>query len=400
LKPRIAVFGAGPAGLFAAETAASQGAAVTVYDRMRLPGRKLLLAGRGGLNLTHGEPLADFLTRYRGATGALTAQIEAFPPDALRAWAHGLGQDTFVGTSNRVYPRAFKSSPLLRAWLERLEAVGVGFVGHAALQSLPAAQAHVRIGEQLKLIDADAFVLALGGASWPELGSDGAWTTMFPAGDIAPLQPSNAGVRIEWPDSIRALAGKPLKQIGVIVGESRFQGEAMLTAQGLEGGAIYAANGAIRDRLAASSAEIHIDFQPNLRADIVAERLIRRQTRRTLAPWLESALGLSPASARIVSVMSQADRSPAGLTRAVKRMSLTIGGMAEMRRAISTAGGVRWSALTPEFSLRDAPSIFCAGEMIDWDAPTGGYLLQACFATGRAAGLGALHYARARLSEA
>jgi uncharacterized flavoprotein (TIGR03862 family) len=367
---------------------------------MRLPGRKFLLAGRGGLNLTHAEPLADFLTRYRDDGGALAPLIEAFPPDALRAWAHGLGQDTFVGSSNRVYPRMFKSSPLLRAWLARLEALNVRFVGAAQLCALNRAKANVRIGDHMHEIDAEAFLLALGGASWPELGSDGTWTTLFADDDTTPLQPSNAGVQIAWPDSVRALAGKPLKRVGVIVGQNRFQGEAILTAHGLEGGAIYAANGAIRDLLRTGRGAICIDFQPDLSADIVAERLIRRQTRRTLAPWLESALGLSAASARIVSVMSQADRSPAGLTRAVKRMAVTVDSMAPIARAISTAGGVRWSALHADLSLRGAPHVFVAGEMIDWDAPTGGYLLQACFATGRAAGLGALSYARARLSEA
>lgn len=399
MKPRIAIFGAGPAGLFAAETAASQGAAVTVFDTMRLPGRKFLLAGRGGLNLTHAEPLADFLTRYREGASILAPLLEAFPPEALRAWAHGLGQDTFVGSSNRVYPRVFKSSPLLRAWLARLETLGVRFVGGAKLQVLKEGKACARIGDREHWIDADAIVLALGGASWPELGSDGAWTKLLGEDEVAPLQPSNAGVVIAWPDAIRALAGKPLKQIGVIVGQQRFHGEAMLTEQGLEGGAIYLANAAIRAQLRAGCGGLCIDFQPNLSADIVAERITRRQTKRTLAPWLESALGLSSPSARIVSVLTQADRSPAGLIRAVKRLPLKIEAMAAITRAISTAGGVKWTALHPDLRLRSAASVFVAGEMIDWDAPTGGYLLQACFATGFAAGQGAFNYARARLSE-
>jgi uncharacterized flavoprotein (TIGR03862 family) len=400
LKPRIAIFGAGPAGLFAAETAASQGCAVTIYDKMRLPGRKFLLAGRGGLNLTHAEPLADFVTRYREGAAALAPLVEAFPPSALRDWTHGLGQDTFVGSSNRIYPRAFKSSPLLRAWLGHLEALGIRFVGGANLLSLTNGEPNVRIGDATHVIDAHAVVLALGGASWPELGSDGAWTTLFAEGEIAPLQQSNAGVLIAWPDAIRALAGKPLKQIGVIVAQQRFQGEAILTERGLEGGAIYLSNAAIRNELQARRNDICVDFQPNLSVDVVAERVVRRQAKRTLAPWLESALGLSPASARIVSVMSQADRSAAGLTRAVKRLALKLEGLAGINRAISTAGGVRWSALNPDLSLRRAANVFVAGEMLDWDAPTGGYLLQACFATGRAAGLGAVAYARARFSEA
>ncbi len=399
MKPHIAIFGAGPAGLFAAETAAAQGAAVTVFDTMRLPGRKFLLAGRGGLNLTHAEPLADFLTQYREGASTLAPLIKAFPPQALRAWAHGLGQDTFVGSSNRVYPRVFKSSPLLRAWLTRLQTLDVRFVGGARLQALNGAAASARIGDRVQSIAADAIVLAMGGASWPELGSDGAWTKLLGEDEVAPLQPSNAGVVIAWPDAIRALAGKPLKQIGVIVGQQRFHGEAMLTEQGLEGGAIYLANAAIRAQLRAGCGDICIDFQPNLSADIVAERITRRQTKRTLAPWLESALGLSLPSARIVSVLTQADRSPAGLTRAVKRLPVRIEAMAAITRAISTAGGVKWSALHPDLSLRSAANVFVAGEMIDWDAPTGGYLLQACFATGFIAGQGACNYARARLSE-
>lgn len=399
MKPRIAVIGAGPAGLFAAETAATLGADVVMYDAMRLPGRKFLLAGRGGLNLTHSDPLELFLTRYREGGGEMAAFVRAFPAEALRDWADGLGAETFVGSSKRVFPRAMKASPLLRAWLQRLADLGATFVAGARFVGIDQGRAWIAQDGVSKPIEAEAVVLALGGASWPELGSDGAWTKMFADDEIAPLQPSNAGVRIAWPEAIRAIAGQPLKMISVIIGEQRFKGEAILTEYGLEGGAIYQANAAIRAELQVGRREIQLDFQPNLSADVVAERAKRRATRRTLTAWLEHNLGLSHASARIVAV-GASDRSPAGLTQAVKGLALKIEGMAPMARAISSAGGMRWTALNPDLSLRRAPCIFIAGEMLDWDAPTGGYLLQGCFATGRAAGLGALAYARARLSEA
>lgn len=369
---------------------------------MRLPGRKFLLAGRGGLNLTHAEPFDDFLARYRENGAHLEPHIRAFPPQALRDWADGLGAETFVGSSRRVFPKIMKASPLLRAWLQRLAGLQVAFVGQARLAALSEGQAIVAIGGRRERLSYDATILALGGASWPELGSDGAWAAMLTQSqvEVTPLTPSNAGILVDWPAPILALAGKPLKRIGVRVGEAAFYGEAILTQSGLEGGAIYAANGAVR-ALAAQTGwpiSIELDLQLARSAQDLHARLQQRDRKRSLGPWMRANLGLSEAASRLVSPLAPS-RMPAAVAQAIKQLPLKVRGFAPIARAISSAGGVRWGSLNPDLSLKAAPHIFVAGEMLDWDAPTGGYLLQACFATGRAAALSALAYGRARLSE-
>ena len=395
-KKHIAVIGGGPAGLMAAETLARAGMAVTVYDRMPNPGRKFLLAGRGGLNLTHSEPLPALLERYGARKAQLHAAIEALAPAALRAWAEGLGQETFIGSSGRVFPRAMKASPLLRAWLGRLGEQGVrfergrrwtGWDADGALQFNGGAP-----------VAADAVILALGGASWPKLGSDGGWASVLAERGVAvtPLQPANCGVHVVWSAFVRArFAGAPLKRIAVSVGDTTQRGEALITEHGLEGGAIYALGPMIRKELAAGpDCKITLDLRPDLDQSQLTGALSRPRGKLSLGNFLRKAVSLSPAAIAVLheghgkALPSEADE----LAAAIKAVPLTITGLSPIERAISTAGGIAWDALDDHFMLKALPGVFAAGEMIDWEAPTGGYLLQACFSTGAAAARGAIQY--------
>lgn len=389
-RRRVAIIGAGPAGLFAAETLAQTGHAVTVYERMPSVGRKFLMAGRGGLNLTHSEPFDRFTRRYGVLPPALDAALAAFPPAALIAWCEGLGEPTFTGTSGRVFPQGFKASPLLRAWLRRLATLGV---------TLRTRHDWRGWDEEGRLVFAtpdgsvtaapDATVLALGGASWPRLGADGSWQAILGAAGaaIAPLQPANGGVRIGWSDHVAGrFAGTPLKRIAAACGDSHVRGEAMVTADGLEGGAIYALGPAIRAALAqGGSAPLMLDLRPDLTEAALAARLEDRGKGRSLATRLAKA-GLPPVAAGLMREAQGGPlpADPLALARLAKATPLAVTGLAGLERAISTAGGVRFDALDG-WMLRARPGLFLAGEMLDWDAPTGGYLLQACFASARAA---------------
>ena len=378
---RVAVIGAGPAGLMAAETLAVAGLAVDVYDRMPSPGRKFLLAGRGGLNLTHSEPLGALLARYNSP--AVTAAIEAFTPTDLVDWCRGLGQDVFTGTSGRVFPVAFKATPLLRAWLRRLGSLGVRLHTGARWTGWDAADALTFDGHDP--VSPDATVLALGGASWPRLGSDGAWTaTLAGSGvEVAPLRAANCGVSVAWPADFAARwAGHPLHRVRASIGSHSAMGEVMITAGGIEGGVIYALSAPIRAALDHGVAMLQLDLRPDLDLVTLTQRLggtglsaanaLRRAGLDRTASALVRFTGAGPLAAR------------------VKALSLTITGTAPIERAISTAGGVRFASLDPALMLRARPGVFVAGEMLDWDAPTGGYLLQAAFATGRLAAQGVL----------
>ena len=399
---RAAVVGAGPAGLMAAQTLAEGGAAVTVYDRMPSVARKFLLAGRGGLNLTHSEPLERFLGRYGTAQPHLRAAIEAFPPSALRAWAEALGQSTFVGSSGRVFPQSMKASPLLRAWLGRLDALGVTFAPRRRwigwdttgrlLFSSPQGDSSV---------DADVTVLALGGASWPRLGSDGAWTGVLThAGvGVAPLLPANCGFSVGWSKHFAdRFEGQPLKRIALSFGDMTMRGEAIVTRQGLEGGAVYALSAPLRAAIAADGvASLAIDLRPDLTADDLVRRLSAPRGKQSFSTFLRKAAGLSPVAIGLLhesrdGPTSPMRLSPQELAARAKSFAIRLNGVAPLARAISTAGGVMFDATDGNFMLRERPGVFVAGEMLDWEAPTGGYLLQACFATGRAAGQAALAY--------
>jgi len=384
----VAVIGAGPAGLIAAETLAQAGRQVVIFDQMAQPARKFLLAGRGGLNLTHSEPLERFLIHYGAAAEALAPAIEAFPPAALISWCEGLGQEVFTGTSGRVFPRAMKASPLLRAWLARLEALGVTLRRrHRWMGWDDAGALRFATPEGEVIYRTSATVLALGGASWPRLGSDGGWTGLL--SDVAPFRPSNMGFHVDWsPHFSERFQGLPLKRVALgFAGETR-RGEAMVTRDGIEGGVVYALSGALRDAIARDgSALLHVDLRPDLDQAKLAARLSGRGM--SLSNQLRKQAGLSPVAVGLVQEARHAgDATP--LPALIKALPLRLTGTQGLERAISSAGGLRFGAVDAHSMLHERPGVFVAGEMLDWEAPTGGYLLQACFSTGVAAARGLL----------
>ncbi len=401
----VAVIGAGPAGLMAAEVLTTGGARVTVYDAMPSAGRKFLMAGRGGLNLTHSEQLAQFLARYGAAMPHLKAAIEAFPPQALRDWSAALGQPTFVGSSGRVFPEAFKASPLLRAWLRRLDSRGVQFAlrhrwrgwdddGHLSLET----------PDGPRTVDARATVLALGGASWPRLGSDGAWVETLSARGVtlSPLRPANCSFSVAWSAIFRdRFQGQPLKGIALSFGAHTVRGEAMITNGGIEGGAIYALSAPLREAITAKGqATLRVALRPDLNVNELAARLAAPRGKASFSNWLRKVVNLSPVGigllqeAALVSGASLSSLPAAQLAEWINAAPVTLNGVAPIARAISSAGGIVFDELDADFMIRRLPGVFAAGEMLDWEAPTGGYLLQASFATGAAAGRGALKWLR------
>lgn len=390
----VAIVGAGPAGLIAAEVLASAGHQVTVYDRMASPARKFLMAGRGGLNLTHSEAFETFLNRYQEDRGAVRRAVMAFPPSAVIDWANSLGAETFIGSSGRVFPRAMKASPLLRAWLQRLGKLGVVLKTRHTWTGFADGGGLTFTGPQgeVLLIKPDAAILALGGASWPRLGSDGGWVKPFQTAGISvtPLQASNCGVAINWSAHMAKFEGLPLKQISVTCAGTTRHGEAVITKFGLEGGVIYALSHDIRKALAAGPVSITVDLRAGLPLDDLVDRIASSPPKSTTTNILRKGAGLSSAATGIVREPGPLPRDPQVLAGRIKALPLVVTAMACLDRAISTAGGIDQSALDPNFMLAQRPGVFVAGEMLDWDAPTGGYLLQASFATGVAAARGAL----------
>lgn len=387
----------------AAEVLAQGGGSVTVYDAMPSAGRKFLMAGRGGLNLTHSEPLPDFLARYREAMPHLRAAVEAFPPDALRDWSATLGQLTFVGSSGRVFPKTFKASPLLRAWLRRLDATGVQFAFRHRWTGWDAeGRLQFQTPDGALAIAPSATVLALGGASWPRLGSDGAWVDCLAAKGVtvSKLRPANSGFAVAWSDVFRdRFEGQPLKGVALTVGAHTVRGEAMITRGGIEGGAIYALSAELREAvLGIGQARLTIALRPDLDAAALTSRLSGTRGKQSLANFLRKAAQLSPVGiglmqeAAIASGRPLASLSPAELAHLVNAIPVQLTGVAPIDRAISTAGGIAFDEFDDHFMLRKLPGVFAAGEMLDWEAPTGGYLLQASFATGAAAGRGVLRW--------
>ena len=393
-----AIVGGGPAGLMAAQVLAAAGLRVTVYDRSPGLARKFLLAGRGGLNLTHGEAMAAFMPRYGAAAGALADAVAAFAPQAGRAWCESLGQPTFVGSSGRVFPRAMKASPLLRAWLARLRAAGVAFAPRHHWQGFDEAGRCLFLNAEgaALVVKADATILAPGGASWPRLGSDGSWVAPLQARGITvtPLRPANCGFDIAWSGHFRLRhAGAPLKNIAVTFAGSRLPGEAMITQDGLEGGVIYAHAGALREALTGGAAALEIDLKPGLSEAALAARLGKPHGGQSFSNYLRKSSGLDPAAIALLREGGAPQfMPPETLARHIKHLPLSVSRARPIARAISTAGGVAFSERDEKYMLKRLPGVFAAGEMLDWEAPTGGYLLQACFSTGAAAGRGAARW--------
>lgn len=407
----VTVVGGGPAGLIAAETLATAGATVTVYDRMPSPARKLLLAGHGGLNITHSEGRDRMLGRYGDSAGRLAPMLAEFGPDDLREWCAGLGEPTFVGSSGRVFPQAFRATPLVRAWLVRLAELGVrierrqrwtGWGDDGALCFTGADGGTTRVVS-------DATVFALGGASWPRLGSDGTWVELFAARQVvvAPLRPANVGVCVDWtPTFAERFAGTPLKSVALTVrgaGGEPVRGDAMVTRTGVEGGPVYALGVAIRDALDADGrCVIDVDLRPDLGVEQLADRLTRRRAKDSVSTWLRRSIGLDPVAISLLRESGGGAVHGGGavpndaraVAELIKGVPVVVTATMPIDRAISSAGGIAWSEVDDSLMLRRLPGTFVAGEMLDWEAPTGGYLLQASFSTGVAAAHGAVGWLR------
>ncbi|MDD5241672.1 MAG: TIGR03862 family flavoprotein [Sulfuricella sp.] len=397
-----AVIGGGPAGLMAAEALVRGGARVDLYDAMPSVGRKFLLAGKGGLNLTHAEPTEAFLSRYGERRTQIEPLLGAFGPEALREWALGLGVETFIGTSGRVFPVEKKAAPLLRAWLHRLRAEGVSFHmrhGWRGWDESGALRFATPQGEQL--VHADAVVLALGGGSRARLGSDGAWVPLLAQRgvSVAALRPTNCGFDIGWSEHLRTrFAGHPVKPVvasftDAAGTEFRKQGEFVVTLSGIEGGLIYALSASLRDEIEANvTAVIQLDLAPGWELQRLTDELSRPRGSRSLSSHLQSRVGIKGVKAGLLREVLSAQEfaDPVKLAAAIKALPLRLIAPRPLDEAISSAGGVVFEALDRRLMIRDLPGVFCAGEMLDWEAPTGGYLLTACFASGRAAGQGVL----------
>jgi uncharacterized flavoprotein (TIGR03862 family) len=386
------IIGGGPGGLMAAETLAKEGVSVVVYDRKAALGRKFLLAGRGGLNITHSENFETFITRYGDAADWLRPMIEEFPPDSLRAWCEGLGEPTFVGSSGRVFPKSFKAAPLLRAWKKRLDDLGVTFVmrrewagwddkGHLIFATPEG---------NIESVQADKTILALGGGSWAKLGSDGGWVEILEKQGvaIAPLRPANCGFAVPWSDIFRErFAGQPLKSIIATFNDQKIQGEAMIVDKGVEGGLIYALSSKLRDAIAANGqAVLTLDLRPSLSVEELARRLNTPRGRESLSNHLRKTAGLSPVALGLLREVIGMEKFPTlsmdDMAQAIKALSLILHAPFAIDRAISSAGGIKRDALDDNLMIKALPNVYAIGEMLDWEAPTGGYLLQATFSTG------------------
>jgi uncharacterized flavoprotein (TIGR03862 family) len=408
--PTAVVIGGGPAGLMAAEQIARAGFAVSIYDAMPSVGRKFLLAGVGGMNITHAENTARLLTRYAEAQTALTPFIEAFDGQVLREWVHELGIKTFVGSSQRVFPEQMKAAPLLRAWLHRLRLLGVRFYPRYRWHGWTAEGAlHFVAGSTTGtatlnvMVQADVCVLALGGGSWSRLGSDGAWVPLLRTHgvNVADLEPANAGFETRWSDMFaERFGGTPLTTVGLSTTDGdgqvhRLRGEATISRYGLEGTTVYALSGVLRDTLKQQGhAQLSLDLLPDRTLENITDMLRKPRGRMSQSNFLRKQLKLTPVKIALLHEIAggSIEKDPPRLAQTIKDLSITLTAIRPLDEAISSAGGVCFSAVNENLMLHHRPGVFCAGEMLNWDAPTGGYLLTACFATGRAAGLGAVKW--------
>ncbi|BBI99801.1 NAD(FAD)-utilizing dehydrogenase [Ferrigenium kumadai] len=401
----VAVIGGGPAGLMAAEVLTQQGVNVELYDAMPSVGRKFLMAGKGGMNITHAEPLENLLSRYGSRRGQLEPLVRAFSPQTLREWMLSLGIESFTGSSGRVFPTGMKAAPLLRAWLHRLRELGVRFhvrhrwLGWNAEGALRFDTPHGEIGVSKH----SAVVLALGGGSWPQLGSNGAWLPMLAQRGVAvaSLRPANCGFEVAWSPYFRShYAGEPLKSVAALcAGVAAQRGECVITEHGIEGGLIYALSAALRDEIErAGHATLQLDLLPDWTLQRVLDEVAHPRGSRSLSSHLQSRLGLKGAKANLLREVLGVDgmNDPVRLAEAIKALPLKLVAPRPLDEAISSAGGVAFDALDENLMLRELPGVFCAGEMLDWEAPTGGYLLTGCFASGRAAGQGVLDWLKGK----
>lgn len=394
---RIGIVGGGPAGLMAAEAAASRGAQVVLFEAMPSVGRKFLMAGKSGLNITHSEDRAKLKARFGASAARLDPALDAFDGNAVRAWCTGLGVETFVGSSGRVFPKVMKASPLLRAWLGRLAGLGVdirtrhrwtGFEDGALVFATPEGRRADRF---------DAVILALGGASWPRLGSDAAWVPRLRDEGVAvtPFQPANCGFEVKWsPIFADRFSGMPVKAVTASSALGPLPGEFVVTSWGVEGSLVYAHSAALRDALdVTGSAELTLDLSPGRSAERLSRDLTRQPGKVSLANRLRKAAGLDGVKAGLLREITPDvnQLEPEALASRIKALPLRLDAARPIAQAISSAGGVAWDGVRADFSLAAMPNVFVAGEMLDWEAPTGGYLLTACLATGRAAGLAAAH---------
>ncbi|WP_036299986.1 TIGR03862 family flavoprotein [Methylotenera sp. L2L1] len=405
-SPKVAIVGGGPAGLMAAETLSLAGIHVDLYDAMPTVGRKFLMAGKGGMNITHSEALTPFLSRYGARHAHIAPLLNVMSPQALREWIHALGIDTFVGSSGRVFPTDMKAAPLLRAWLHRLREAGVNFHMRHRWTGWDNRKLTFSTPDGELTSEADAIVFALGGGSWARLGSDGAWVNLFSHHGISvsPLKPANCGFNTNWSEHFSTrFAGSPLKTIAIsIIDEhaltQRKHGECMITANGIEGSLIYALSANIRNTIdTGGEATIHVDLLPDRSLEQVLADVTHPRGSRSLSSHLQSRLGIKGIKAALLRELLSAQdyMNPVKLGNAIKTLPLKLTSTRPIDEAISSAGGVNFECLNERLMIKALPGVFCAGEMLDWEAPTGGYLLTACFASGRSAGLGVIDWLKA-----
>lgn len=399
MNKSVAIIGGGPAGLTAAEVISAQGVKVDVYDSMPSLGRKFLMAGKGGLNITHSEPFEKFVSHYGKRRANIEPLLNVFGPQEIRQWMHGLGVDMFVGTSGRVFPVGMKASPLLRAWLRRLNDSGVTFhLRHKWTGWLPDRSLHFVSADRDVTVRADAVLLALGGGSWARLGSDGAWTSWLRdvGAEVEPLRPSNCGFEVAWTSYFRErFEGHPIKSVVLSFGPFRQQGEFIVTKEGVEGSLIYAASALLRNEIEArGQAVMMLDLAPDRSHEWLVERLSRSRGSRSMASHLEKTVNLKGVKAGLLRefVPKEDFWNLQPLAHFIKNLPIPLIATRPLDEAISSAGGVTFESLDEHLMLRAMPGVFCAGEMLDWEAPTGGYLITACMASGYAAGHGVLKW--------